>query len=106
MQAGDKRLVEKMQEDGSIGSRVLVVEASADSKVRNIARAAESVATEVRRQYMRGYDLCHVEIKAILKRNDAFDDGPEMDSFTEALMGLVSNEAEPRLAESAKVAND
>jgi len=51
--------------------RVLVIEAKAHSSIRDIAKAAASVAEECRRLRWEGYDLRHVSCKAIMLRNDS-----------------------------------
>jgi len=71
---GDEELVTDMEHENAIPPRVITVAADAHSHVKDIRRAAESVARECRRQSAFGYDLRHIEIRAILMRSDDFSE--------------------------------
>ena len=74
----DKTLVKELEMTGTIGPRVLVVEASANSKIADIEGCARSVSRGVRRLDCQGYDLKHIEVKAIMLRDDRFEVVPKV----------------------------
>ena len=71
----DVKIIQGMKADGLLGPRVVVVEATAHSKVEDVRRCADSVARGVRRLEREGYNLRHVCCKAIVLRSDNFNEG-------------------------------
>ena len=75
---GNTAIIEALEQSGALGPRVLVVEASANSKIADIEGCARSVSRGVRRLDCEGYDLRHIEVKAIMLRDDHFEVVPKV----------------------------